>query len=85
MMDNRKYETAILEIFREAPEKYDAMIAGKDDPFLFAACSNLRNALICWYPLDKNQTVLQIGAGYGALTGYLADHCGSIAILYIYR
>ena len=54
MMDNRKYETAILEIFREAPEKYDAMIAGKDDPFLFAACSNLRNALICWYPLDKN-------------------------------
>lgn len=63
-----------------------------DDPIKFerlcdepgAAFHNFtkcRENLINWYPFKKNSTVLEIGAGMGALTGCLCEKCGEVVAI----
>lgn len=37
--------------------------------------------LLCWYPFRKNSALLQIGGGFGNLTGMLCDKCGFVTVL----
>ena len=37
--------------------------------------SKVRENLLSWYPFTKEDTVLEIGAGMGSLTGLLCDRC----------
>ena len=40
--------------------------------------TSARENLINWYPFQKTQSVLEVGAGMGALTEYLCDHCANV-------
>ena len=45
------------------------------------ALSVQREALLEWYPFDREGTLLQIGADYGALTGLFADLVSRVTVL----
>lgn len=40
--------------------------------------SNVRENIIAWYPFNKKDHVLEIGAGMGAITSKLCEMCGSV-------
>lgn len=43
--------------------------------------SSVREAILSWYPFKKTDTVLEIGAGCGAVTGALLRSCGKVTAL----
>ena len=40
--------------------------------------SDLRTNILCWYPFSKKDSVLEIGAGCGAITGMLCEKAGHV-------
>lgn len=40
--------------------------------------SEMRKNILCWYPFEKKDTVLEIGAGCGAITGLLCEKAGHV-------
>ena len=48
---------------------------------VFHNFTKCRENLINWYPFKENSTVLEIGAGMGALTGCLCDRCGEVVAI----
>ena len=73
---DRDREARIEDLVREGTETYDGEIRGSDSRELFYALSSLRQASLCWYPFEKDCRILEVGCGYGALTGLL---CGCAA------
>lgn len=76
MISNSYYDSdeRIAKFIREwKTEYYDEMISGDESRKLTFHLSRLRNALLCRYPFDKTGSALEIGAGFGALTGLLSD------------
>lgn len=55
-------------------------IIGNDSRWtVFYHLSDIRKALLSWYPFKKEDSVLEIGAGMGALTGLLCEKCKYVA------
>lgn len=48
---------------------------------VYEQLSPLREALIDWYPFQKGSRILEIGAGFGALTGVLLRNSGATVAL----
>ena len=48
---------------------------------VFFHLSDMRQALFGWYDMPKDADVLEIGCGFGALTGVLADRAAHVAAL----
>ena len=65
---------------RAVRDYYDAEIA--DDPHfqVWYQLSSLRTGLLSWYSFRKEAAVLEIGAGYGALTGMLCNRCREVHV-----
>ena len=63
----------------EQLDYYDAVISEEENFQVWYQLSSLRTGLISWYPFEQNATVLEIGAGFGALTGMLCDKCDSVS------
>ena len=40
--------------------------------------SNIRQNIIEWIPINKNEKVLEVGSGCGAITGALARKAGKV-------
>lgn len=40
--------------------------------------SDVRRNILCWYSIGKTETVLEIGAGCGAITGMLCEKAGKV-------
>lgn len=40
--------------------------------------SDIRTNILCWYPIKKTDSVLEIGAGCGAITGMLCEKAGNV-------
>ena len=57
---------------------YDAALEGEEDFQVFFQLSELRTGLISWYDFGEAASVLEIGAGFGALTGRLCQMCGHV-------
>ena len=57
---------------------YDEEIAGESNFQVWYQLSVLRTGLLSWYPFEKEASVLEIGAGFGGLTGVLCGRCGSV-------
>ncbi len=59
----------------EAGSSEDYMDALQEDNrwFLFYHLSDYRSAMLRWYPFKNDASVLEIGAGMGAMTGALCD------------
>ena len=58
-----------------------AGIISEDDRFpVFYHLSDLRTGLLSWYDFQQGAEVLEIGAGFGALTGVLCKKCAHISV-----
>ena len=54
---------------------YDAVISEESDWQIFYHLSELRTGILSWYDFETDAEVLEIGAGFGALTGRLCRMC----------
>lgn len=68
-------EERILEIVREGKTPED--IPDRSFPVLYHL-SGIRENILSWYPFRAHSSVLEIGAGPGAITGLLSRKCGSV-------
>lgn len=59
--------------------EYSEIIKSDDRWTVFYHLTDIRKALLSWYPFKNNARVLEIGAGMGALTGLLCEKCGYVA------
>ncbi|MCM1136320.1 MAG: LicD family protein [Clostridium sp.] len=57
---------------------YDDFLSEESEFQVWYQLSELRTGLLSWYPFEKNACVLEIGAGFGALTGLLCEKCGQV-------
>ena len=62
----------------EAKDYYDDFIADDPNFQVWYQLSSLRTGLLSWYPFQETAEVLEIGAGFGALTGLLCDRCAHV-------
>lgn len=67
----RVIQQTSTEDFREVLQQYD-------DWDFYYHLSEVRRGLLNWYPFPAGCRVLEIGAGFGALTGLLCDRCGTV-------
>ncbi|MDO4343701.1 MAG: class I SAM-dependent methyltransferase [Eubacteriales bacterium] len=72
-------EDRLLEIAENCREdELNAVIAKEKDWAVLYHMSQIRENIIDWLPVQKTDTVLEIGAGCGAVTGALARKAGSV-------
>lgn len=82
--DDDKYsdgdvEDEILKIIADnEPEKYTEAIMENYSWPVFYHLTRTRRNILNWYNFDKDSDVLEIGCGFGALTGMLCDICNSV-------
>ena len=62
-----------------AQEEYDEAIADSTVPELYLHLSSLRNGVFGWFPFHGDWRILQIGAGFGSVTGSLLE-CGASVV-----
>lgn len=60
---------------RENPEK--VFETDTRWPVFYYLC-HIRENILYWYPFRPDSSVLEIGAGFGAVTGVLCDRCASV-------
>lgn len=70
-------EDELLRIVKSESD-YDNIIFEKGSWPILYHLSDVRENVLSWYPFDKNATVLEIGAGCGAVTGALLKKCGRV-------
>ncbi len=67
-------EDKILEIVKNHDEsEYNSLILSENDWAVLYHLSEIRSNILSWLPINKNERVLEIGSGCGAVTGALAD------------
>ena len=75
-----KEELALVEIVRDDDERdWNRIVRERKSAFLAAELFSERRNAVSWFELGRDCRVLEIGSGYGALTGALADRAGTIA------
>lgn len=62
----------------QAKDYYDEEISEEYRFQVWYQLSSLRTGLLSWYPFRENAQLLEIGAGFGALTGLLCDKCAGV-------
>lgn len=66
------YDEKIQSIIEQGKKQpFDELIRNEDCEEVFCQLSSLRNGLLCWYPFDRSWSCLEIGAGFGSITGTL--------------
>ncbi len=79
-------EDELLQIAKDyGKEDYDQVIAQKKSWPVLYHFSRIRQNIISWLPLTREDTVLEIGAGCGALTGALAERAKSVTCVELSR
>lgn len=75
-------EDELLDIVKNYEEKeFNRIIAERNKWAIMYHLSHLRANIIEWLPITKEQTVLEIGAGCGAITGTLADKAEKVTCI----
>lgn len=70
----KQFDQIICDIIRDSEsEDYDEKISNYEDPRVFYQLSSLRRGVLGWFPFSEKWDLLEIGAGYGALTGIFLD------------
>ena len=81
-MKDISYE--ILDLFRQygsSPEGIRKALDSQSGPEVLHALSDIRENLLEWLDLSVHDQVLEIGSGYGAFTGLLADRCAHVTVM----
>lgn len=60
---------------------FDEVLKAEDRWPVFYHLSDMRTGLLGWYELPPKADVLEIGAGFGALTGQLSDMAGHVTVM----
>lgn len=74
-------ESRILAYLQTHHNDSKGIISAMPEGAVFHNFTQARENLLRWYPFEKNCRVLEIGAGMGALTPYIASTCGSVVAL----
>lgn len=79
---DRRYDHQVIRdlVHRHGDIDYDALIAEEEAGVHFAL-SSLRHALLCWRPFRKEASALEIGSGYGALSGLFLKTFREVTLL----
>lgn len=82
MIDENKIssadKTTFAYISKYGDIAYDTVIAEETDWQVFYNLSDLRQGILSWYDFPANASVLESGAGFGALTGLLCRRCARV-------
>lgn len=77
-----KVEDEILEIVKTYPEsQYQQVISERRDWAVLYHLSHIRWNIVEWLPMTKKETVLEVGAGCGAITGILSEKAKSVTCI----
>ena len=77
--DGTETEAKLLDIARKYPEdSSEDYIADNSQYLVNNTFSSVRKNLLNWYPFKEGSDILEIGAGAGALTGFLCDKAKSV-------
>lgn len=88
-MDYAQVNTAPVGEFNQDIEKYlteaksrdvDDVIAKDSRIQVWHLLSELRRGLVSWYDFKEGSEVLEMGAGFGALTGVLCEKCAHVTV-----
>lgn len=75
-------EDELLEIVKnKTVDEYDQIIYEKASWPILYHLSHIRNNILSWYPISKNETILEVGSGCGAITGMLSEKAGSVTCI----
>ena len=80
-------EKELLEIAKSChtPEEYNQVITERKSWPVMYHFSHIRWNIVSWLPITKEDKVLEIGAGCGAITGALAKKAGSVTCVELSR
>ncbi len=79
-------EDELLEIVRTyAPSEYERVIRERKDWAILYHLSANRENIVDWMENDKEASVLEVGAGCGAITGKLAEKYGKVTCIDLSR
>ncbi len=80
--DGEVTEARMLQIAKEYPEDLSQEYISKSGEYtLNNTFSSVRRNLLNWYDFGEDASVLEVGAGMGALTGLLCDECACVTSL----
>lgn len=65
-------------IFANPDEDYSAILEKDGDLDVFHQLAKTRESILNWYDFNENSNTLEIGCGYGAITGLLCDRCKTV-------
>ena len=72
----------ILEYIKKNPTDQYEEVLKKDKRWeVFYHLSQMRTSLLNWYDFEEDSAVLEIGGGFGAITGLLCRRCGNVITL----
>ncbi len=75
-------EDRLLETVREKqPEEYNRLISESGSWSMLYHLSDIRENIIDFLPVSKNDSVLEVGSGCGAITGALARKAGRVTCI----
>jgi len=72
-------EDVLLEASRENQLK--ELLESDNNWAVLYHCSKIRENLLDWYPFKENSSLLEVGAGCGALTGLLSKKVSSVTCI----
>lgn len=73
---NNIFDRKIVDYINNSKEEYpDSMLENCDSWEVFYHLSSMRKSILNWYEFYPQANVLEIGAGFGAVTGVLCDNC----------
>ena len=75
-------ESEIIQYINEYKKEEYSKVIEKDNRLeIILALSNIRENIINWYPFKENATILEIGADFGQLTGFLCKNATKVVSL----
>lgn len=73
-------EDELLDIFKNNKNIDDILASDYRWPIVYHLSPNRKN-LLQWYPFEKNESLLELGAGCGAITELLCQKLGSVTAI----
>ncbi|MCI8891887.1 MAG: class I SAM-dependent methyltransferase [Eubacterium sp.] len=81
-MEQVSSDTAIMQyIENRNNESFDEVIQKDNRWDIFYHLSEMRKALFSWYDFKEQNSILELGGGFGALTGLFCDKCRSVVTI----
>lgn len=74
-------------ITQNGQDDYDHLISTDNRWKVFYNLTRMRKSILNWYDFKKDAVLLEIGGGFGALTGLYCDKCGQVVSVerFLYR